>query len=328
MSIYQRDKQIVNNALARTNPEKLFELFGHMNEYKVSKNVNIEEIANKAVYRLTDDEFFYLKARETVGFEDLKRFYTNITAQRLHYDFNKTFGINPHKKMSETQLKQFEKTSFDQTLHIPMSQEVVDKIKSAEKFPLPTSSNRHGNAIKLKRHVKYYACEVDGQVVPIALVYRNHPKKQTLAPDALSTISVFVLIRGKVPFFISRFDLKPKNKHANKLTDDHKTTREKISTKKTHMHLYNLKYSILFPTARAAMHADTLDLSHITTFDQAENYMLETFNFQQHENQKLSSRFEYQQLEQSTQPQPQPEESKNNLKAERFAHLNHLDFNF
>jgi hypothetical protein len=284
---FEIDREIVKNALDKTSPEELVRIFGDRDDYNLPKGMNIEYLSKKAIWKYNNNEFFYLKARETVAYDDLKAFYTTNTRNALRFNFNKKFGINPYKQFNDYDLKRFEKTSYNQSLHMPLDQNLFDRIMSAEKFPLPISDSRCRNAIEQSKFTKYYACEIDGQVLPIAIVTR---KPEGVEPHS---ISVFLLIKGRIPFFVSRLDFKRGHTHPNKLTNNLNLKREKNAARGTHLHLYNEKYSVLFPTKNAIMHAEAKEVNFLKTFEQAEEYVLSQFNFKNHEHVTLNTFFNF-----------------------------------
>lgn len=290
LNMSESDRLITNKAISFTPKEKLVELFGEKVSYEIPNYLNINAISNKAFYKLNDEELFYLNARSTVAYKALKTYYTRRAESELGFDFNSNFGLQKNDSFNLQSLTDFEDGEIEQEQHIPLKQEVVDKIMSAKKFKVELEKSPNSKLAEYGRSAEYYLCEVDEQIVPVVLVKRETQIQNTFPVRYSQSISVFVLLKGKIPFFVSRLDFDPYNKHTNRL-EDGKIATSKIRSRGTHQHIYTERFAVLVPTNKRIMHCDAETYDFISTFEDAQTFVKNQTNVSEKTNPELEQPF-------------------------------------
>lgn len=284
------DKKITDRVIELTPIDLLENMFGKRESYEIEKSLNINYISNKAFYKLNDDESYYLKVRATLAYESLKEYYSKRAREYLRFDFNKNFGIKEKGSFNLQSLSHFETIDLNDINYIPLKQTIVDKIINSPKFKVDIETHPRSKLAKNYKTAKYYLCEVNKQIVPLMLVEANYPIPGYRPAIYSRSISVFVLLQGKVPFFLSRLDFEPRNTHANKLENGNVTSKKMIS-ETTHQHLYSERFAIIVPSTDSVLSCDTIDHGYLKTFDDAKNFVKNQLNVQHKYNPELEEGF-------------------------------------
>lgn len=284
------DREITNKAIQLTNKQKLVELFGEKENYEIPEYLRISDISNKAFYKLNDEELYYLNARASVGYKALNYFYTKKAEEELGFQFNSKFGIEKNDNFNLQSLSDFEDDDVEQKLNIPLKQTLVNKIVQAPKYKVEIEASPKSKLSVYGRTAEYFLCEVDGQVLPIVKIERQMPIHNTDPLRYSQSISIFALLKGNIPFFISRLDFDPFNKHTNRLENGQIAT-SKIKSRGTHQHIYSERFAILVPTNKRVMHCDAETYDFIATFDQAKEYVKKQVNLIDYANKEYESVF-------------------------------------
>lgn len=290
MSMSEADREIVNRAISLTTQARLEALFGKRESYEIEEDLSIAAISNKAVYKLNQQELYYLKVRSELAYDVLKNYYTRRASHKLGFDINQNFGLVKEDGFNIQSLSDYEDGEVDQTEHIPLSQQIVDKIISSPKFKVEIEQSPKSRLDTLGSVAEYYLCDVDGQVVPIVLVQKQRPIKNTFPVRYSQSLSVFALLKGTVPFFISRLDFDPFNKHTNRL-EEGKITTKKIKSRGTHQHIYSERFAVLVPTLKRIMHCDAQTYDFIPSFEEAKDFIEKQINVKEGSNKQLEEVF-------------------------------------
>jgi hypothetical protein len=263
-----------------------------MQKYLGNKSFDISQVCNKAVYKMSQEEQEYFRVRLTDAYEELKELYETDFVERYGFNPSKSFGIkkgfNLEKLMDvEHRLAQSQFILIDQQL-INKAQNNTKYFLASSKSSIQYESKTHSNKYD------YFACEIDGQILPIVLVEKIKSFAHPTPTDVFEQKSchVFLLIRGRIPVYIYRFDINPTGSHPNQLENGQLQT-EKKPIAGPHEHIFCEKFGVVFPYGNKFAHADA---QHAPEFngdlEKAKDYVMKKFNFTYEKNHQIEQAFD------------------------------------
>ena len=251
--------------------------YNKLRSYSNKKNYNQESFENfwtKEPHRYTTKQREIVEKRLTTSYQKLyKQCYDQCT-RTLGFDINTDFYMPvPYNVKNLPGWSQ----ALTQNVVIPFDNNLLNKIIYAEKYFLCKHNFFQNKKEKVYYStIHYYCCFVDNKPVLFTMTTRVESLDDS-NEHSLNSISMHILLKGNVPFLVSRFDTKPSCHHPNKLLNG-KIPYEKVHIKGPHEHRFDQKLAVVFPFERFIGHYDAYSCPTFTKFSQAVNFMKEKFN--------------------------------------------------
>ena len=253
-------------------------------KYKKKKHVSqgnnynpdsLEFFWTKEPHRYTQKQRQIVQERLTVKYAELYQKCYNECVNRLGFDINNDFYIetpfNVHRIIKHDPIIQ--------DMVIPLSTDTVNKIISAPKYFLFKTKYLHNKKETVYHStIHYYCAMVNNKAVIVTMTTRVGSLDDNNM-HSLNSISTHVLLKGKVPFLLSRFDTNPSNHHPNKL-ENGEIPFNKVHVKGPHEHMYDEKLAVVFPFERFVAHYDAYPCPVFKNFSQAVRFIKNKFNIQ------------------------------------------------
>lgn len=236
---------------------------------------NFENFWTKEPHRYTPEQKKIVENRLGKHYGKLKSQALQQSFTELGFDVNTDFYLTTPFNLSNLLVLN---GPINQRHVIPMEQSVINKIISAPKYKLGENFYfTERKKVTYDNKVEYYCAMVDDKPVLLSVTSRTADKDDKNI-NALNSVSVHLLLKGKHAFLISRFDTNPSSHHPNKLQEG------KLATTKNwamgpHEHLYDEKLAVVFPFIRFVGHYDAYQRPKFEHFSEAVNFVKNKYNF-------------------------------------------------
>lgn len=239
--------------------------------------INIDIAYSKASYKLNNAERRYLNKRLINKYLACRNSLINEVTSKLGYDINQEYFIDkPIENFSE--LPGY-KEKIEQRHVLCMKQNLFNSILNSTKQKFFSHQFICTKTNKTYIHnVEYYYSKHNDKVVPVSIDLIEKIVKTDEREISYFSLSIHILIKGKLPLLAYRLDTDPKYPHGNKF-DKNRIATTKNLVYGPHEHNYSEKFAVVYPSADLVGHYDVTPAPVFENIKDYEEYVKRKFNF-------------------------------------------------
>lgn len=234
-------------------------------------NGNFSKFWTKESHRLSENERQTLERRFGKDFYSLQKKLEQRSLKEVGFDINQDYFLPV--PFNAKMLYRF--VDPQQEYVMPLSQNIANKIKYAQKFKLFDVKHQSQPPYC---NTSFYVCFVDNKPVLLTICTKTNSKDDT-NKDHNNSVSVHLIAKGQQPLLLTRFDTNPPTAHPNKLDKDGKIPYAKNLVIGPHAHEYNHRLTVVYPFVRFANHCDATIQPRFKKFSDAIAHICKNYRF-------------------------------------------------
>lgn len=245
--------------------------------YTKKKSLRPEVLLKKALhiykpnYKLSPEEWQLVLERER-AFKKSREQLVREACKTLGFNFENNIALPADYTLAELNIPE---GKYKQECCIPLSQSIADHMLYADKKFLSSSHKRYKiNDRNYSETQEFYAADTRYGIILYSFLAKEKTEKDGTKHYS---ISLYAILNGCAALELIRYDSK-KNVHYQRFKDG-RPTQEKIQIQGPHMHVYNERFSVIFPNSFCHYDVDVLPFNSENIKDQAA-YLKRMFNLE------------------------------------------------